>query len=152
MRKVIVGGCLIGASFFIGCNSTDQSAEKNTEPKQLEMYEESELALLMRKMYAENIDLKQQIIKGELPPEDFARDFENIHSATPSKGMLKDSTTFQALAKEYIKNIEAIRNVSNTEEAKIAYNDMIMTCASCHQVYCQGPLPKIRKMKINVDE
>lgn len=153
MRKILVLGCLAGASFFIGCNQTAKTepAEGTSEKKELEMYEESELALLMRNMYEENMDMRKKLQAGELP-ESFPQDFKNIHTAVATKGMIHDRNTFDALADQYVTNMEQIEKAPTPEHAKIAYNEMVLTCASCHKIYCQGPLAKIKKMKIPMDD
>tara|TARA_B100001115_G_scaffold173085_1_gene156885 strand:+ start:1772 stop:2260 length:489 start_codon:yes stop_codon:yes gene_type:complete len=156
--KLFIGGCLIGASFFVACqqepNAEAQAAEATAEEKtpqpkkELEMNEPSELALLMRSMYDRNLALKKQIMDGDIP-ESFPEDFLNIHTAKANENL---NETFDALAKEYIKNMEAITKAENREEGIQAYNNMVGTCASCHTIYCQGPLPKIRKMRIQEGE
>mgnify|MGYP000088338667 CR=1 FL=1 len=155
IKKLIIGGCLIGASFFVGCQesaSTDvESSAETTEEKaeaapkkELDMNEPSELALLMRSMYDKNLELKKQIKNGEIP-ESFPEDWVNIHSAKSDE---KLTAAFKGLAEQYIKNMEDITKASTKEEGIKAYNNMISTCASCHTIYCQGPLKKIKKMKI----
>lgn len=156
MRRFIILGCLAGASFFVACNSNTETQEVTTEskaeePKELEMYETSELAALMRKMYEDNLELKKDIMEGKIP-ESFPEDFYTIHTAIATKGMVSDTNTFNAMANTYLANMKKITEAETPEKAKIAYNEMIMTCASCHQIYCQGPLPKIRKMTIKLDE
>ncbi len=160
-KKYLIGGCLIGASFFVGCQQqtsateTDgkEQSENSTEPaaaedKELDMNEPSELALLMRDMYEENLALKKQIKEGQIP-ESFPEDWLTIHSAKSDE---KLNETYDALAKEYIKNMQAITEAETKEEGIKAYNTMISTCASCHTIYCQGPLVKINKMKIKDTE
>lgn len=156
-RKILVLGCLCSASFFIACNqqpteavgSSSETSETEAN-KELEMYEASELASLMRKMYEDNLDIRKQIINGELPGG-FPEEFKTIHTATPSDPKEIDET-FDKLAEQYINNMQAIADAQNKEEATAAYNSMVGTCASCHQIYCQGPLAKIKKMRIaNLD-
>lgn len=149
-RKYIVTGCLALASFFIGCQSQGTAETESTEEKELEMYEASELANLMREMYEDNLEIRKKIIDGELP-ESFPEDFYTIHTAKATEPE-KLNETFKALANEYIENMEQITAAQNRADAIKAYNGMVSTCASCHQIYCQGPLPKIRKMKIAVNE
>ncbi len=155
MRKILVSGCLAGASFFIGCNQTAE-AEAETEVKEtkkLELTEPSELVLLMREMYDTNLELKKKLENGEMP-ESFPEDFYTLHDAVATKGMISDKSrsTFEALADQYKDDLKEIENAPTPAHAKIAYNEMVMTCASCHQVYCQGPLPKIKRMKLNLNE
>lgn len=153
MRKILIIGCLSGASFFIGCNQETTSTSPDTDPveKDLEMYEESELALLMRKMYEDNVALGKELEAGNIP-ESFPEDFYKIHDAISTEGMVQDKNTFDGLASQYVANMEKIKNASTAAEGKIAYNAMVLTCATCHQIYCQGPLPKIRRMTLKLDE
>jgi hypothetical protein len=163
LKKIIIGGCLIGASFFVGCQSqqdpktvseasetTNQTAEQEkseasaSEEKDLIMYEASELAILMRDMYKKNLDLRQQIIEGDIP-ESFPEDFRTIHTANATEEL---NETFKNLAVEYIANMESITKAATPKEGIAAYNVMINTCASCHMIYCQGPLAKIKRMRI----
>jgi len=155
IKKLIIGGCLIGASFFVGCqnqgpeeaSAEGQEQNKNTTSKEteLDMHEASELALLMRDMYQKNLDLRQQIIDGEIP-ESFPEDFKTIHTADASEEL---NETYKSLAVQYIANMEAITQAKSPAAGIEAYNSMINTCASCHTIYCQGPLAKIRRMRIS---
>ncbi len=150
MQKIIIAGCLCMASFFLSCNRQPSTSEEKPV-KKLEMYEESELAALMRNMYADNMELREQILNGSVP-ENFPEHFYTIHTADISKGMSRDKGPFKALANQYLKSMQAITEASSPLEAKIAYNEMVMSCTSCHQVYCPGPLSKIQKMKIPAHE
>ncbi len=152
MRKLIITGCLAGASFFVACNNpTKEQTQKQEESKELEMYEESELASLMRKMYEDNVAIGK-MLKNDSLPASFPQDFLHIHDAVASKGMLEDRTTFDGFAATYVENMKKMEQATTVAEARIAYNDLVMTCASCHQIYCQGPLPKIKRMKLPLDE
>lgn len=150
---------LIAATvLFVGCqNQAEETASDSTEKaqkksgKKPEMYEASELAALMRSMYDRNLELGKRIEAGEIP-ESFPEDFYTIHSAEATPGMLHDTVFFKNMAEQYLVNMKKITEAESKQEAKIAYNEMIMTCAGCHQVYCQGPLPTIRKMKLSLNE
>lgn len=160
MRYFKVTG-LLSLLFLILFSCQNQSTEKveeiateEKEPapnKDPEMYEASELASLMRTMLERNKELGQRIEAGEIP-ESFPDDFYAIHTAEATPGMLHDTVFFQNMASQYLVNMKKITEASTKQEAKVAYNDMIMTCAGCHQVYCQGPLPTIRKMKLSLHE
>jgi len=150
LNKILIAACLGTACFFIAChNSAKEPAGSETagKEKEFDMYEVSELAFLMDKMYEDNLRIGEDIRQGHIP-ETFPEDFYNIHTATVSAGMKINRETFNALAKQYLSNMEAITKAKDVRQAKIAYNEMIMTCASCHQIYCQGPLNKIRNMTI----
>ena len=153
LRNYIIGGCLFSASFFVACQTSTETetqaetpapAEAEAPKKELDINEPSELALLMRDMYDRNLALKNQIKNGEIP-ESFPEDWLNIHTATSDETL---NETFEALAEQYLNNMEAITKAETKEAGITAYNNMISTCASCHTIYCQGPLAKIKKMKI----
>lgn len=110
-----------------------------------QMYEASELASLMRQMYEDNDSLRTLIMSGEVPAS-FPEDFYTIHTAQATDPD-EINETFHALAEEYMKNMEAI---IHADKATVVaeFNNMVNTCVSCHQIYCQGPIPKIRKLTI----
>ncbi len=154
----IVPGLLLVLVGIAACNQeeakTDDQVKKKVivkESSDPDMYEASELAALMRSMYDRNLELGKQIEAGNIPSS-FPEDFYTIHSAEATPGMLHDTVFFKNMAAQYLENMKKITEAETKKEAKVAYNDMIMTCAGCHQVYCQGPLPTIRKMKLSLNE
>jgi|TARA_R110002096_G_scaffold436050_1_gene666144 hypothetical protein len=151
-KKLLIGCFIIGASFFLACQeiNPDPEAKGKSEKKELLMYEDSELALLMRKMYEDNLKFRDSIINGHIPAS-FPEDFYNIHTAKATEPE-KLNETFKALAETYIDKMKRITSAQNEMEAKSAYNDMINTCASCHNLFCPGPLSKIKKMKIPIEQ
>lgn len=152
INKVIIGCFLCGASFFLACNQLTENItqdESVTEKKELEMYKDSELALLMRKMYKDNLEIRDSLIEGFVP-RSFPKDFSTIHTAKATEPEKLDET-FQSLADLYLQNMTIITEAKTAEEAKISFNGMINTCSSCHTIYCPGPLSKIKKMKIPIE-
>lgn len=150
-KKIIIGCFIIGASFFFTCQQVVE-LDKETNPpaeKELIMYKDSELALLMRKMYKDNLEIRDSIVNGKIP-ESFPEDFYTIHTAKATEPEKLDET-FQALADSYLVNMKSITKAANKEVASRAYNTMINTCASCHKLYCPGPLAKIKKMRIPIE-
>lgn len=152
-KHIITIGCLLLASFFVGCNSTTNetdTATKNetdtTENWEAQMYEPSELVKIMRTMYADNLQLKEALKKGEQPHEmpDLYRNILSAKATNPTD--LKQS--YFAMANVYLDNYQAM--VKATPNNRInAYNNMVNTCIACHQNYCLGPIPKIKKLIIN---
>lgn len=132
-------------------DSMQDQQPKTVILKKAEINTTSELASLMRDMYDRNLELGRQIEAGIIP-ESFPEDFYTIHKAESTPGMLHDTVFFKNMAAQYLANMKKITEAETKQEAKIAYNEMIMTCAGCHQVYCQGPLPTIRKMKLSLNE
>lgn len=151
MRKFIFSLFIAALAIFSACqnqaNEPDRNAEKKASADSLEMYQASELALLMRKMYDENLALRADLKAGNLP-QSFPEDWRRIHTAEATDpGEINE--TYRALADKYLKHIEEMTAAQDRAAAISAYNEMVATCASCHQIYCQGPLAKIRKLRIS---
>lgn len=139
---LIRGFCLV--SFFVGCKN---SSDDNVCKKKPDLYKASPLAALMDTMHKDNLIFKKQIENGQVP-DSVPKYFYKIHTAEATAGMIDNKVVFSNLSDEYLHNMEAIAAAKDTAEAKVAYNQMINTCASCHQVYCQGPLSMIHRMTI----
>ena len=148
MKRLIILSSFFSFFLLLSCSQKEEKEAKveQKEEKVLDMYETSELADLMRKMYEDNLEIRKQILEGNIPAS-FPEDFYTIHTAQATDPSELDAT-FKSLADTYLLNMKAITESTTKKDAKIAYNNMIMTCASCHQLYCQGPLPKIRRMTI----
>lgn len=133
---------LVVSFFWIACNK--KTAENNSEAcEKPVMYKSSELALLMRKMYEDNDTIRNMILRGEWPDE-FPSYFAELHTAnatTPSD--IND--TYHGLAEEYLQRYDSLKKAPPALRRE-AYNYFISGCISCHQVYCNGPIPKIKKL------
>jgi cytochrome c553 len=140
-------GCVI-ASFFISCQQQSTPAPQPEEVhKKPALYEASELALLMRALYEQQLEIKKGLQTGELP-DSISPDFVNIHTAVATKNMIDQRPTFEAMATTFVAQMHALTKAQNVDSAKVIFNNIIGTCSSCHQVYCQGPLQKIKKLKL----
>lgn len=114
--------------------------------KVYDMYEPSEMAILMNEFYAINEEIKNDILIG-IAPEEFPLDFMKIHRAELSD-FKKRNAKFEAFSKLYI---EAEKEVFNTESSfpvEERFNNAIGVCISCHQTECTGPIPRIKKLLI----
>ncbi|WP_291118369.1 hypothetical protein [Flavobacterium sp. UBA6135] len=115
-----------------------------TEKKNFEMYNMSEMALLMEQMYVDNERLKNRIINGEEVGE-FPTHFSKIHSS-----IMTDPSENDAFFKEqsvlFLKAQEQI--YADPENAETHYNNAIQACIRCHEVKCGGPIPRIKKLVI----
>lgn len=125
----------------------DAPASETTEREEPEMYEASELAALMRRMHDENKALREEIMEGNYPTS-YPEDYSNIHTAQATNP--RDiNETFHGLAQVYLENMDQIIEAEG-EAVVSAFNNMVNTCISCHQLYCQGPIPRIRKLRIPI--
>lgn len=134
---VIFGLCLYS------CNS---DKKETSEELVLEMYEPSEMSILMNEMFELNEQIKQDIIDGKIP-ENFPMEFLEIHTAELSE--FKDrNEIFETYSKLFLEKEQSVFETTSNEEAKERFNQAINLCISCHQTECTGPIPRIKKLLI----
>lgn len=148
MKKIAVFIIVLAS---ISCNQKvekkEVSSEKTSEKindKKFEMYEMSEMSLLMEQMYVDNERLKERIKNGDTIGE-FPNHFLKIHEA-----VMTDDKENDAFFKEQAANfIKAQRLIyEDPKNAKQHFNDGVDACLKCHQVKCGGPIPRIKKLYI----
>jgi len=143
------------AILIAGCQSRDadksvasrdsSSVEKNpVKGKKFEMYEMSEMSMLMEQMYVDNQRLKERIKNGETIGE-FPDHFAKIHSAVMTDPGENDAF-FKEQAQAFIKAQELI--YKDPENAQKHFNDGVDACIQCHEVKCAGPIARIKKLYI----
>lgn len=156
MKKLsVIAGILSMVFFAVACNEPAPAEEPAVEgqsavQEEIIMPESSELALLMRKMFDENMAMKQGILNGELPTS-FPEEFLAIHSSNATEPE-KITEAYHAMADAYL---ESVKNVvaADQEHSVTAFNNMVTSCINCHKtVACMGPIPKIKQLRIKPDE
>lgn len=135
---------LVFISLF-SCDKKKEACEKPAKAeKKFDMYEMSEMAMLMEQMFVDNERLKQRIIKGDTIGE-FPQHFLKIHEAVMTDKQENDSF-FKKHAIEFIKAQEMI--YKEPENAKEHFNASVDQCIKCHEVKCGGPIVRIKKLYI----
>jgi len=122
----------------------DTKTDTISTEKKFEMYEMSEMALLMEQMYVENQRLKSKIIAND-SLGGFPEHFKNIHTSAFTDPTEKDAF-FEEQSKLFLAAQEKIYN--DPTNAKSHFNNAVKVCIECHQVKCSGPIPKIKKLII----
>lgn len=137
---------LVFASLLLlnSCNKKEENCEKPKEEKKFDMYEMSEMAMLMEQMYVDNERLKQRIIKGDTIGK-FPNHFLKIHKAVMTEKQANDEF-FKQHATSFIKSQELI--YEDPANAKTHFNNSVDACIKCHQVKCGGPITRIKKLYI----
>ena len=139
--------------FFQLFSCQNKSVEETESPdtkdstafsKKFDMYELSEMSLLMEQMYVENQRLRDRIINGDSLGK-FPVYFEKIHFATMTDDDDSDAF-FKMHAEEFIQLQKVVHE--DPDRAKINFNKAIQACITCHEVKCGGPIPKIKKLLI----
>ncbi len=134
---------------FVSCNNSGnlEKIDKSEEEFVFDMYEPSEMTLLMRSMYEINEELKKKILAGNTPDK-FPKEFLNIFMASLTDNKPQNEI-FKAYSKVFIDKEREIFNEANELPLKQRYNSTINTCISCHSTECVGPITRIEKLLIN---
>lgn len=121
------------------------AAEKDTaKAKKFEMYEMSEMSLLMEQMYVDNQRLKERIKNGDTIGK-FPNHFLKIHKAVMTDDKENDAF-FKEQAQLFIKAQQLI--YEDPKNAEQHFNEGVDACLKCHEVKCGGPIPRIKKLYI----
>ena len=134
---------LASVLLFSGCKQAEKEADKELV---YDMYQPSEMSLLMQQMYEHNQKIKEVILSGETPT-DFPEDFLKIHTAELSSFKSRNET-FEGFSHLFVESEKQIFSDSSEVDLKDRYNNTINLCISCHQTECTGPIPKIKKLLI----
>lgn len=131
---------------IFSCNNAKKGTIEVKEDFVYDMYDPSEMSILMNEMYAYNLKLKQEIVEGKIPTE-FPSNFLNIHTAELSEFKYRNEK-FQAYSSLFIEHQKEIFNSNSDIDISERYNSTINLCVSCHTTECTGPIPKIKKLLI----
>lgn len=127
--------------FFVACNGE----VGNTREASI-LYQDAELALLMRSMYSQNEAWKQAIITDKFETN-LPKDFYGIYTVEATDSTIR-TEQFVSLADAYIASVkELIETEKNKKQIK-KFNLSVDACIDCHSVFCQGPIDKIKKLYI----
>ena len=134
----------LASIILFSCNNKQEKCSKALTKKKFDMYEMSEMSLLMEQMYVDNERLKQRIINGDTIGK-FPNHFLKIHSSVMTDKQENDAF-FKQHASEFIKSQELI--YQDSKNAKLHFNASIDACVKCHEVKCGGPIVRIKKLYI----
>lgn len=141
-------------AFLFACTSKEQVEVGKTSDasnkSEIVIPEPSELAQLMRRMFDENMQMRELILKGETPTQ-FSEEFYNLHSANATEPE-KITDTYHLMGDAYLEAMNQILTADSDHSVE-AFNHMVSACIACHEsVSCQGPIPRIKKLRIKEDE
>ncbi len=119
---------------------------KQTKKEPLEVYEYSQLALLMLQMYETNDAWKTAILNDNFEAS-FPENFKGIHTVTPTDANVRNGE-FTVLADAYLQSVEDLLDTKKDKKLVKRFNASVDACIKCHEVFCQGPIDKISKLYI----
>lgn len=137
--------------FVIACNQSDKSKVKpnykeTTVASSINPNGDSELALLMRKLFYDTDSLRQSILADDFVIHgNFIQQLEQIHSAIPTDSTVK-TPAFESFNNALINQANRLQ----TAEDKVdVFNKLVNSCIDCHQTVCPGPIKRIKQLIIN---
>jgi len=110
---------------------------------------DSELALLMRAMHENGMDVKQQLLSGEQP--EITVDCQRLHTAKATEPEKVANPVYTGYAKAYEDAVKSFSQEYNADRAG-SYQSMVDACMNCHREVCPGPMVKIKKMYLSDQE
>ncbi|GGD91856.1 hypothetical protein [Planktosalinus lacus] len=138
---------------IIACCSCQNDNEKALQnpgsdkgEKKYDLYEPSEMALLMNVMYDIQNQLKGSIQNGD-SLSNFPEEILKIHTAQMSD-FKERNQAFEAYSHLFVEKFELIFDTTSQVPLKKRYNDAVNLCLNCHQTECTGPIPRIKKLLI----
>ena len=143
MRILLLAGLLF---LVASCNSSSDSSELENSKFVYDLYEPSEMSLLMNHMFLVNDSIKRQILTGEIPDQ-FPEEFLNIETAVMSDMKFR-TEIFEAYSKVLVDNQMDLFDPGVDVPLVDKYNNTIKTCIACHTTECVGPIPRIEKLLI----
>ena len=129
--------------FIFGCSQKKEEKVIITKSK---VYKQSEMAALMLKMYAVNLENKKLILNGK-SPIDFPKEFLNIHTAKLTDSTDRDAS-FKVFSNFYLRSFKQVFKTSK-DSLRIKHNNAVNSCIACHETTCIGPIPRIKKLLIH---
>ena len=158
-RKIASLAALGLSGLLAACsNEADQAKQEAVSATEAgTMYQASELAALMRAMASGHEANKAKFAAGEWDA-DVLRNWREVHANMQSAQATKPNEigeVFREKSSEYLERMDEVIGLVEANapqaEKRDAYNSLIETCVACHQQHCQGPIPRIQKMKLPAD-
>jgi|SRR5687767_6004120 len=130
--------------------SCGKPAEKKTTPvenkKDVNPNGSSEMASLMRTMMEHGKTMKNEI-ENNLPLTPYPQEIKSITTAKETDGMIEDRDIFNSLANYHMSTLDSV--YINNVDKKAQFNHVVKSCVDCHENYCHGPIPTIKKLYIS---
>lgn len=149
--KILIPSCIgIFSLLLYSCNNEKKEVEatcsKDVKVSPINPNGDSELALLMRKMYNDADSIKKLITNNEGNiTKEYIKELERIHTAIPTDADVK-TPEFEAFTKLMIEEANTLfGNETNKAEG---FNSLVNRCIDCHHSFCPGPIDKIKKLNI----
>lgn len=147
---LILCGCISCQQVKKEASTIDQSDQTPKSAQQdrttFELYELSEMAVLMEQMYVDNQRIRDRIMEGIPLTDSMPSLHQRLFTAVMTDPTDRD-LFFETQARAFIQVEEAFYEDPN-QQTKAKFNAIVEACLSCHQKKCGGPIPRIKKLVI----
>lgn len=145
MNKLIV---LTLIALFVGaCSSVESKKETNSTWEPI-MDQPSELASIMRSLNQEALLRKQNLENGELSEANSKLIFKMITAEPTEPHMV--GPAFAPHTEAFIASYGQLSTAKDVDAQIDAHNNLVKSCVACHMNFCQGPIPRIEKLYVNL--
>ncbi|MGG5600416.1 hypothetical protein [Myroides sp. DF42-4-2] len=124
----------------------DQTPTAQQKSNTFELYELSEMAVLMEQMHVDNKRIRDRILAGMSITDSMPSLHQRLLTAVMTDPTDRD-LFFETQARAFIQVEEAFYADPN-HQTKEKFNAIVEACLSCHQKKCGGPIPRIKKLLI----
>lgn len=134
---------------LLSCSGKEEDVKKEKSSSYQEIYEFSEMALLMEKMY-ETLNKERELVVSGVEMGEFPVEFKKIHTAKLSDGFDR-TEEFMRFSDMYLKNLNDLYDASPQDpNRKLLFNNVVNSCITCHKsdAGCMGPVSRIGKLLI----
>ena len=132
------------------CDSATQKNSSDSDESLKKRPEMSELALLMRKMDKTVSEWKRNIETGSLDMKEVPDWLNRLHTAEATDPD-EINEVYHTMADAWIESVDQLKKATQSEIPK-AFNTLVNNCVNCHQQFCQGPIPKIKKLYVDIPQ
>lgn len=146
MMNKIIAVALI-AVFICSCSAVDskEQGKSNWKP---EMDQPSELASIMRSLNDEALIRKKSLENGELSQANSKLIFKMITAEPTEPHMV--GPAFAPHTEAFIASYGQLNTATDVAAQIDAHNNLVKSCVACHMNFCQGPIPRIEKLYVNI--
>lgn len=142
-RKRVLFLGLLALTLSCSKQKPAEASEDTTKVQSLNPNGDSELAIIMRTMHEHGKILRKELL-SDTTITPYPATIKNINQATPTDGMIDDHKIFESFSALYLSKLDSI--YLDGVNRKLQFNRMVSSCVTCHQEYCYGPIPAIKKL------
>lgn len=139
-------GVVSAAFLVLACSETNSETspvKKEIKSSKGVLYQPSELAQTMRRMYV-NMELVNEYLEtNQAIPDSLMIGYESMLTDAPTNPE-EIGPKFHGFANGWISELAAFNQDRTIEN----YNALMNACVHCHESFCPGPIKKIKRLKL----